>query len=120
MKPIELIDKSLNRVPNFPKEGILFYDITGILTNPKSFKVTIKQMVKMYKGKKIDAVAAVESRGFLFAAKVVDLFLRLHWQKNWEFLLYSSEKKENCLVKLIAVNTIWNTVLQKLKFTRQT
>lgn len=72
MKPIELIDKSLNRVPDFPKEGILFYDITGILTNPKAFKVTIKQMVKMYKGKKIDAVAAIESRGFIFAAPLAE------------------------------------------------
>ncbi len=65
---IETLDKSIRRVPDFPKSGILFYDVTGIFTNPEAFKFCIDRMVEIYKDKKIDAVAGVESRGFLFAA----------------------------------------------------
>ena len=65
---IEFLDKAIRRVPDFPKPGILFYDITSILTKPDVFKFCIDKMVELYKGKKIDAVAAVESRGFLFSA----------------------------------------------------
>lgn len=65
---LELLDKTVRRVPDFPKPGILFYDITGILVNPDALKFVIEQMVEKYKGQKIDAVAGVESRGFIFAA----------------------------------------------------
>ena len=64
----ELLDKAIRRIPDFPKPGILFYDITGILVNPDAFTECINQMVEVYKDAKFDAVAAVESRGFLFAA----------------------------------------------------
>jgi adenine phosphoribosyltransferase len=62
------LDKAIRRVPDFPKPGVLFYDITSILTNPDAFKFCIDKMVELYKDKKIDAVAAVESRGFIFAS----------------------------------------------------
>ena len=65
---IELLDKAIRRVPDFPKPGILFYDITGVLVNPEAFKLCIDEMVSIYKDSNFDAVAAVESRGFLFAA----------------------------------------------------
>ncbi len=65
---IELLDKAIRRVPDFPKPGILFYDITGVLVNPEAFKLCIDEMVSIYKDGNFDAVAAVESRGFLFAA----------------------------------------------------
>ena len=65
---LEILDKAVRRVPDFPKPGILFYDITGILLNPKAFKFCIDKMVEIYKDEKFDAVVGVESRGFLFAA----------------------------------------------------
>ncbi len=65
---LEMLDKSVRRVPDFPKPGILFYDITGVLVNPEALKFVIDQMVEKYKNQKIDAVAGVESRGFVFAA----------------------------------------------------
>lgn len=68
MDGLELLDKAIRRVPDFPKEGILFYDITSILVNPEAFRFCIDKMVEIYKDKKIDAVAGIESRGFLFAA----------------------------------------------------
>lgn len=68
MTDLEMLDGAIRRVPDFPKPGILFYDITGVFINPKAFDFCINKMVELYKDAKIDAVAAVESRGFLFAA----------------------------------------------------
>lgn len=62
------LDDAVRKIPDFPKPGILFYDITGILVNPTAFRYTIDRMVKLYKHQHIDAVAAIESRGFVFAA----------------------------------------------------
>lgn len=69
---IEILDKAIRRVPDFPKPGILFYDITGALVNPEAFKFIIDQMEEKYKDAKIDAVAGVESRGFIFAAPLAE------------------------------------------------
>ena len=65
---LEMLDKAVRRVPDFPKPGILFYDITGVLVNPDAFNYCLDQMVQKYKDVKFDAVAGVESRGFIFAA----------------------------------------------------
>lgn len=62
------LDEAIRKVPGFPKPGILFYDITSVLARPDAFKYCIDAMVQLYKGQDLDAVAAVESRGFLFAA----------------------------------------------------
>jgi adenine phosphoribosyltransferase len=62
------LDEHIRKVPDFPKKGILFYDITSILINPGAFNYCIDSMLDLYRDKKIDAVAAIEARGFLFAA----------------------------------------------------
>jgi adenine phosphoribosyltransferase len=62
------LDDYVRKVPDFPKKGILFYDITSILASPTAFKYCIDRMVDIYKNKNINAVAAIEARGFLFAA----------------------------------------------------
>lgn len=66
------LDDAIRKVPDFPKPGILFYDITSVLTNPDAFRHCVESMVKLYKSERIDAVAAIESRGFLFAAPFAD------------------------------------------------
>jgi len=66
------LDDAIRKVPDFPKPGILFYDITSVLANPDAFRYCIDSMVKLYKGANLDAVAAIESRGFLFAAPLAD------------------------------------------------
>jgi adenine phosphoribosyltransferase len=66
------LDDSIRKVPDFPKKGILFYDITSVLADPEAFRFCVDSMVKLYKGEKLDAVAAIESRGFLFAAPLCD------------------------------------------------
>jgi adenine phosphoribosyltransferase len=66
------LDGYIRKVPDFPKKGILFYDITSILTQPAAFRYCIKTMAERYRGKDIDAIAAIEARGFLFAAPFAD------------------------------------------------
>jgi len=62
------LDDYIRKVPDFPKKGILFYDITSVLASPEAFLYCIDRMVEIYKDKDINAVAAIEARGFLFAA----------------------------------------------------
>ena len=62
------LDKAIRKVPDFPKPGILFYDITSIFTNPEAFRYCVAKMMDQYKNRKIDGVIAIESRGFLLGA----------------------------------------------------
>ncbi len=62
------LDDAIRKIPDFPKPGILFYDITSILAFPSAFAYCIDSMVKLYREERLDAVAAIESRGFIFAA----------------------------------------------------
>ncbi len=62
-------------IPDFPKPGILFKDITPLLANPDAFRTSIDQFAEHYQASDIDAIGAVEARGFLFAAP---LALRLN------------------------------------------
>ena len=62
------LDDYIRKVPDFPKKGVLFYDITSILGAPEAFSYCIEAMADLYRDKHIDAVAAIEARGFLFAA----------------------------------------------------
>src|SRR5215470_4515716 len=55
-------------IPDFPKPGILFKDITPLLAEPRAFQYAIDRMADHYRGRPIDAIAAAEARGFLFAA----------------------------------------------------
>ena len=69
---VESLDKAIRRIPDFPKPGILFYDITSSLTNPEAFKYCLEQMYEIYKDSGINAIAAVESRGFIFAGSLAE------------------------------------------------
>lgn len=62
------LDAAIGKIPDYPSKGILYYDITGILTNPETFIYCIDRMVELYKESEITAVAGIESRGFIFAA----------------------------------------------------
>ncbi|MFH1424972.1 MAG: adenine phosphoribosyltransferase [archaeon] len=62
------LKSSIRNVPDFPKKGIMFRDITTLLENPEAFKYCIDQFAGHYKGKGIDIIVGVESRGFMFGA----------------------------------------------------
>lgn len=67
MKEYDL-DKAIRKVKDFPKPGILFYDITSIFLNTEAFKYVVDKAESLYKDKKLDLLLAVESRGFLIAS----------------------------------------------------
>ena len=63
--------KSLIReVPDFPKPGILFYDITTLLKNPLGLHAAVDALANHYVGRKVDSVVGIEARGFIFAPMV--------------------------------------------------
>ena len=64
------LDKAIRKIPGFPKPGILFYDITSILTDLDAFTYCVDGLVEPFRGAHVDLVAAIESRGFLFAPSV--------------------------------------------------
>jgi adenine phosphoribosyltransferase len=55
-------------IPDFPKPGILYKDITPLLAEPRAFQEAIRRLCAHYEGQSVDAIAAAEARGFLFAA----------------------------------------------------
>jgi adenine phosphoribosyltransferase len=66
------LDEAIRKIPDFPKPGILFYDITGILMKPEAFRYCVEEMTSRAADLKAEAVAAIEARGFLFAAPVAE------------------------------------------------
>lgn len=60
--------QTIRDIPDFPKPGILFKDITPILADPKLFRATIDHFAEQYAGEHVDVVVGMESRGFLFGA----------------------------------------------------
>jgi adenine phosphoribosyltransferase len=68
--PTEYIKNSIRDIADFPKPGIIFKDITTLLSDPKALKLTIDVLAQNFKDKKIDFIAAPESRGFIFATPV--------------------------------------------------
>jgi adenine phosphoribosyltransferase len=57
----------IREVPDFPKPGINFYDITTLLKHPAGLRKTVDALAAEYEGEKVDAVIGVEARGFIFA-----------------------------------------------------
>ncbi len=64
----ESIKSKIRTVQHWPREGIMFRDITTLLKDPQGFKETINLLYERYKDKKIDKVVGIESRGFIFGA----------------------------------------------------
>ena len=62
--------KYIRDVPDFPKEGIIFKDITTLLKEPEAFRAAVDVFVERYRDKKVDVVVAVESRGFILGGAV--------------------------------------------------
>ena len=60
----------IRSIPNYPKKGILFRDITTLIKNEKAFEETVNLIIERSKKYKIDKIAAIESRGFVFASAV--------------------------------------------------
>ena len=69
---MEHLKSRIRHVPDFPKPGILFYDVTTLLRDPVGFKLSIDAMAEPYTSAGISLVVGIESRGFIFGAAVAD------------------------------------------------
>ena len=66
------LKQHIRHVPDFPKAGILFYDITTLLRDPHGFRITVDMLATPYRQQDIDAVVGIESRGFILGAAVAE------------------------------------------------
>lgn len=64
------LKKLIREIPDYPKPGILFYDITTLLKNPIGLHKAVDSLANHYVGRKIDRVVGIEARGFIFAPMV--------------------------------------------------
>lgn len=69
---METLKTKIRHVPDFPKPGILFYDVTTLLQDPVGFREAIDHLAAPFVGKDIDIVVGIESRGFIFGSAVAD------------------------------------------------
>jgi adenine phosphoribosyltransferase len=69
---MDQLKAKIRNIPDFPKPGILFYDITTLLRDGEGFRLAIDAIATPFKGQAIDAVVGMESRGFIFGAAVAD------------------------------------------------
>ncbi|CAN6460754.1 unnamed protein product [Victoria cruziana] len=67
---LQAISSAIRVVPNFPKPGIMFQDITTLLLQPQAFKDTVDLFVERYRDKNISVVAGIEARGFIFGPPI--------------------------------------------------
>jgi len=62
------LKRVIREVPDFPKPGILFYDVSTLFRDPQAFRATVDKFEERFRGEKIDAFAAIEARGFVLGA----------------------------------------------------
>ena len=68
----EIIESSIRDIPNFPKEGIVFKDITTLLNNSKALNTLMNHLERRYKSYGLDYVAGIDARGFIFGSILAD------------------------------------------------
>jgi adenine phosphoribosyltransferase len=69
---MDALKTRIRHVPDFPKPGILFYDVTTLLRDPEGFRLAIDGLSEPYKNRGIELVVGIESRGFILGAAVAD------------------------------------------------
>ncbi len=69
---MEQLKKKIRHVPDFPKPGILFYDITTLLRDAAGFRTAIDSLMAPFKNSNVDLVVGMESRGFIFGSVIAD------------------------------------------------
>ena len=70
---MEELKQKIREIPDFPKAGILFYDVTTLLKDPDGLRQSINLMAARYAGSEIDKVVGIESRGFILAPAIATL-----------------------------------------------
>ena len=67
---VESLKASIRGVPDFPKPGILFYDVTTLMKDPPALAEAVDRIVERFRGEQIDVVSAIEARGFVFGGAI--------------------------------------------------
>ena len=67
-KDLEIVEKSIRVIPDFPKPGIMFKDITTLLNNKEAYNLLINHLSNRYKDYDLDYIAGIDARGFIFGA----------------------------------------------------
>ena len=96
---IEEIESYIGKVPDFPKPGILFYDISTLIINKNVFSSTIEKLSEQISDYQFDSIAAIDARGFVFGAALASYL-------NTGMIMI--RKKTNYLVKLSLMSTNLN------------
>jgi len=71
-KAVEALRKQIRHVPDFPKPGILFYDVTTLMKDAEGFRTAVDAMATPHGAANVDIVVGIESRGFIFGSAVAD------------------------------------------------
>ena len=95
------LKKFIRSIPDYPKKGILFRDITTLIQQPLAFEYSVNKITEIAKKINFDKIAAIESRGFVFASAVSYLCQK-------PLILF--RKKINFRLKNIQLILSWNTV----------
>jgi adenine phosphoribosyltransferase len=69
---MDALKERIRHVPDFPKPGILFYDVTTLLKDAEGFQMAVDAMASPYRAQAVDVVVGIESRGFIFGAVIAD------------------------------------------------
>ena len=69
---MEYLKSKIRHVPDFPKAGILFYDVTTLIRDPLAFRAAVDALTQPFRDQGIEIVVSIESRGFIFGAAVAD------------------------------------------------
>lgn len=67
---LDLLKNSIRTIPDYPKPGVQFRDVTTLMGNPQAFRRTVDELVYPYAGRKIDQVAGIEARGFILGGAI--------------------------------------------------
>ena len=102
------IIESIRTIPDFPKKGIMFRDVTTLFSNPPAFQETINEICNYWKNKNLTKIIGIEARGFIIGSSV-SLNLGCH--------LYQLEKKGNFHTILLKKVMNLSTEKQQLKYT---
>jgi adenine phosphoribosyltransferase len=69
---MQALKQRIRHVPDFPKPGILFYDVTTLLKDREGFQMAVEEMAAPHRQARVDLVVGIESRGFIFGSAVAD------------------------------------------------
>ena len=104
------IEPYITSIPDFPKEGIIFRDITTVLGDADGFHLAVDEMTALLDGVEFDAIAGLESRGFLFGAPRT-ICIRHSFR---------SASRASCRVQRPACPTSWSTAWRPSRYTAMT